>query len=69
MIAVTINGRKYELTGPTRLTEYLDAKGLTGRPIAVAVNGNVLRSEEFASTTLSDGDNLEIVRPVGGGFR
>lgn len=67
MIAVTINGRKLELPGPMRLTDYLESKGLTNRPIAVAVNGNVLRREEFASATLTDGDTLEIVRPVGGG--
>jgi thiamine biosynthesis protein ThiS len=33
----------------------------------VAVNGEVLRREEFPATQLSDGDRVEIVRPVGGG--
>ena len=67
MIAVTINGRKFDLVGPTRLVDYLESRGLTGRRLAVAVNGTVLRKEEFEDVTLSDGDRLEIVRPVGGG--
>ncbi|MBI2965533.1 MAG: sulfur carrier protein ThiS [Chloroflexi bacterium] len=67
MIAVTINGRKFDLEGPTRLVDYLASRGLAGRPIAVAVNGTVLRKEEFQGVTLADGDRLEIVRPVGGG--
>lgn len=67
MIAVTINGRKLDLDGPTRLVEYLESRGLAGRRLAVAVNGTVLRKEEFEGVTLTDGDTLEIVRPVGGG--
>ena len=67
MITVSVNGRKFELDGPTRLVDYLEARGLTGRRIAVAVNGTVLRREEFEAVTLAEGDHLEIVRPVGGG--
>lgn len=67
MIAVTINGRRFDLEGPTRLVDYLESRGLTGRRLAVAVNGTVLRKEELEDVTLSDGDRLEIVRPVGGG--
>lgn len=67
MIAVTINGRKVDLDGPARLIDYLQSRGLAGKPIAVAVNGNVLRREEFDGVTLADGDRVEIVRPVGGG--
>jgi sulfur carrier protein len=67
MIAVTVNGRKYEIDGPTRLVDYLQARGLVGRRIAVAVNSTVLRREEFEGVVLADGDQLEIVRPVGGG--
>jgi sulfur carrier protein len=67
MIAVTVNGRRLEMDGPTRLVDYLQARGLAERRIAVAVNGTVLRREEFEGVVLADGDRLEIVRPVGGG--
>jgi len=33
----------------------------------VAVNGVVLRKEEFEGTLLQQDDRVEIVRPVGGG--
>jgi sulfur carrier protein len=67
MIAVTVNGRKLEIEGPTRLVDFLQARGLAGGRIAVAVNGTVLRRDEFESVVLADGDQLEVVRPVGGG--
>ena len=67
MIALTINGKPVELEGLTPLTEYLEDRGLAGRQIAVAVNGDVIPREQHASITLRDGDRVEIVRPVGGG--
>ena len=67
MITVTINGKQVELGGAQTVAEYLDSRDLAGRSIAVAVNGVVLQKSELASTSLSDGDRVEIVRPVGGG--
>ena len=67
MINVRINGKDIELAQPQSVEEYLEAKGLAGRSLAVAVNGNILRREELADTQLTDGDSVEIVRPVGGG--
>ncbi len=67
MIKVRINGKDSELTPDQTVQQYLESKGLAERSLAVAVNGTVLRREEFADTRLSDGDSVEIVRPVGGG--
>lgn len=67
MITVTINGKKSELDTEQTVTQYLESRGLAGRSLAVAVNGVVLQRTEFDSTSLSDGDRVEIVRPVGGG--
>ena len=67
MITVRINGNEVELASEQTVMEYLQAKGLAERSLAVAVNGTVLRREEFGDTQLSDGDRVEIVRPVGGG--
>ena len=67
MISVAINGKRYELDGPTPLTEYLRQAGLAGRRMAVAVNGVVLRKEELEKSVLRQDDRVEIVRPVGGG--
>ena len=67
MIVLTINGKERELDAPTNLVSYLEVLGVTGQRLAVAYNGTVLRKEELAEITLSEGDRLEIVRAVGGG--
>lgn len=67
MISVTINGKQYDLDGPTRVVDYLEDRGLANRSLAVAINGDVLPRGEFADATIHDGDRVEIVRPVGGG--
>lgn len=67
MIKVRINGKDSELAPDQTVEQYLESRGLAGRSLAVAVNGTVLRREEFPNTPLSDGDSMEIVRPVGGG--
>ena len=67
MIALTINGKKTELASPTNLLGYLESLGVNMQFIAVAYNGNVLKREEYSSVTLDEGDEVEIVRPVGGG--
>lgn len=67
MITVTINGKPYDLDRSMTVQAYLELKGLAGRQLAIAVNGVVLRKEEFPVTTVNDGDRMEVVRPVGGG--
>lgn len=66
-ITVIVNGLSVKLHGKITLTDYLDGKSLLGRTIAVAVNGQVLRKDDYEGVKLNDGDHLEIVRPVGGG--
>ncbi len=67
MITLTVNGKQRHLDAPTSLTDYLKSLDVGATSIAVAHNGTVLRPEEFATTTLSHGDQIEIVRAVGGG--
>ena len=67
MIILTINGKPRDLDGPTKLTAYLESLGVDPKIIAVAHNGTVLRRDEFPSIILQAGDEVEIVRPVGGG--
>lgn len=67
MITVVINGNQQELTDVASVQDYLEQKGLAGRSLAVAVNGEVIKKADYSTTTLKDGDQLEIVRPVGGG--
>ena len=67
MIALIVNGKRRELDAPTALTGLLESLGVANRRVAVAYNGTVLRNDEFSAVTLSEGDEIEIVRAVGGG--
>ena len=67
MITLTINGRRRELEGPTHLIDFLQSSGVNLQFIAVAHNGEVVDREEFPQIVLNEGDEVEVVRPVGGG--
>jgi thiamine biosynthesis protein ThiS len=68
VIALQINGKRVELDQPTALLKYLDSLGVNQRAVAVEHNGVIVERTDYASTTLRDGDVLEIVRMVGGGL-
>lgn len=67
MISVKINGKEQSLDGPVALLGYLESLGVDMKHIAVAHNGSVLPREKFREITISEGDEIEIVRAVGGG--
>jgi sulfur carrier protein len=67
MIALQINGKRVELQQPAPLLEYLQQLGVDPRTVAVEHNGEIIDRSAYASVVLGDGDQVEIVRMVGGG--
>lgn len=67
MIELTINGRRVELEAATPLLRYLERIGIEPRAVAVELNGEILERDRFPDTSLGAGDQVEIVRMVGGG--
>jgi thiamine biosynthesis protein ThiS len=67
VIVLQINGKQVQLEAPTPLTAYLEKLGVTPRAVAVEHNGVILERDAYATTTLTEGDTVEIVRMVGGG--
>ncbi len=67
MIALTVNGKERQLESPTNLLAYVESLGVNLKHIAVAHNGSVVRRDELTGITLAEGDQVEIVRAVGGG--
>ena len=64
---IRINGREEPLTAAT-VAELLKARGIDGtRGVAVAVNGVVIPAGAWRELALAGGDQVEIVRPFGGG--
>ncbi|MFA5081021.1 MAG: sulfur carrier protein ThiS [Hydrogenophilaceae bacterium] len=67
MIAITVNGETRRFDTPLGISRLLDLLELTGKRLAVEVNGEIVPKSQHATTLLNDGDKLEIVVAVGGG--
>lgn len=64
---VRVNGEDRELEEGVSVAALLDSMSLEVNGIAVALNMEIVRRGEYGDTQLSDGDEVEIVRAVGGG--
>ncbi len=62
-----VNGKQRPLPDPASVRGALVALGLAGRPVAVELNGRLVRRGEQESTAVEPGDRIEIVTFVGGG--
>ena len=67
MINITVNGDTQRHERPLALSELLLAMALAGKKIAVERNGEIVPKSQHEQTTLTDGDQIEIVVAVGGG--
>jgi thiamine biosynthesis protein ThiS len=64
---LTINGEKREIDDGTSIASLLDAKGLRAEMVVVERNGQIVPRIDYAGTTLTASDNLEIVQMMAGG--
>ena len=67
MINLMVNGKAREVEEGSTLEAYLLTFDVNLKFIAVGYNGQVVKKDSYAETTLQNGAALEIVRPVGGG--
>jgi len=64
---IRVNGEAHSLPAGSSVADLVEALGLAGRRLAVAVNRVVVPRGRHASQRLSDGDRVEILEAVGGG--
>ncbi|MCL2011557.1 MAG: sulfur carrier protein ThiS [Cystobacterineae bacterium] len=64
---IVVNGEKRTLPENSSLALLLLELALAKQPVAVELNGQVIKKQNHATTQLSEGDTLEIVTFVGGG--
>ena len=64
-----INGVGRDFAAPLSLALLVEQLGMKQDRVAVEVNRNIVPREQWAETNLAEGDQLEIVHFVGGGFR
>jgi sulfur carrier protein len=66
-IEVVINGQPRTVNQGTTIAGLIGDLGLSGKPVAVERNREVVPRAQHASTELAAGDRLEVVTFVGGG--
>ncbi|MBA3240382.1 MAG: sulfur carrier protein ThiS [Acidobacteria bacterium] len=64
---INVNGEAKDVPAGTTLEGLIRQLALAPERLAVEFNYEVLRRTEWAATTLSEGDRVEIVHFVGGG--
>lgn len=64
---IQLNGESYELPAGETVAALLTRLDLTGRRIAVELNLDIVPRSQHASTTLNEGDQVEVVHAIGGG--
>lgn len=63
---ITVNGIQ-ETCAPGSLAQLVAAKGLAAQSLVIELNQQIIKQEDWASTSLREGDVLELLSFVGGG--
>ncbi|RIK08020.1 MAG: hypothetical protein DCC49_09545 [Acidobacteria bacterium] len=66
-IEITANGSAYSIDPGLTVASFIESRSLPVESCIAELNGVALTRAELASTTLNEGDSLEIVRAVAGG--
>jgi sulfur carrier protein len=64
---ITLNGEPHELPGPCSVLQLLEGLKLPEAGVVVEHNQQVVRRAERASAQVKEGDQVEILRFMGGG--
>ncbi|WP_027179553.1 sulfur carrier protein ThiS [Maridesulfovibrio bastinii] len=64
---ITVNGEKIDMSDSISVKDMLVRKNIKEDTVVIELNYEILPKENFAITLLKDGDNLEVLRFVGGG--
>ncbi|HEX7998472.1 MAG TPA: sulfur carrier protein ThiS [Pyrinomonadaceae bacterium] len=66
---IEVNGESREVEQGTTLAELVNQLALVPARLAIERNREVVRRADWPQTELSEGDRIEIVHFVGGGFQ
>ena len=66
-IELSVNNEKKSLTDNILLSDALQQWGYGESKIAVAINGEFVPRSTYTERELLNGDQIDIVKPVGGG--
>jgi thiamine biosynthesis protein ThiS len=66
-LTIIVNGEKTDIAEGSAISDLVETLGLTPNRLAVELNRRIIRRADWGSTTISEGDKVEIVHFVGGG--
>ncbi|MBO9536905.1 sulfur carrier protein ThiS [Herbaspirillum sp.] len=64
---IELNGKPHPLPDGATLEQLIAALELSGKAVAVAVNRQVVPSQQWAARALAAADKVDVVRAIGGG--
>lgn len=64
---ITVNGREFPYEEGLTVANLLQKKGYTFKMITVKINGSVIKKDEYETTPIHDGDNVQVLHHVAGG--
>jgi thiamine biosynthesis protein ThiS len=68
-LTIRLNGEPFELAGPVTISALLAGLAIDPRRVAVEHNLDVIKRARYDTTVIQEGDEVEIVNFVGGGWR
>jgi thiamine biosynthesis protein ThiS len=66
-VTITLNGESFSTPGPLTITDLLARLEIDPRLVAVERNLIVVKRPAYPSTPVEEGDQIEVVKFVGGG--
>ncbi len=64
---VTVNGKGIQLEKGMTILSLLESKGLNPSMVVIEYNHDIPKRETWGDIIISEGDNIEIIRFLGGG--
>jgi len=64
---IVVNGKELEFKDTIKIEELLDNLKIKDKVMAVAVNMEIVKKDNWQEATLNDGDRVELLHFVGGG--
>lgn len=64
---IKLNGEDFTAKEAQTLESLLEDLSVTGRRVAVMVNGEIIKKDRRGGALLKDGDAVEVISMVGGG--
>ena len=67
MATINCNGQQLHVAEDTSIADFIKLLGFDSETVVVELDGIIVKQDEYASVTLADGCELELIRFVGGG--